>query len=105
MDRPAFVLSHRDATRDLARRPIEIEAMGMSLGGIGVGYHRGDFTYFASDKAGQMMWSRTDLKPKDVDARKSMTASRSTRCSGSKASTSADGARPPLSSPRVAHRS
>jgi acetyl-CoA acetyltransferase len=63
----AIVLSHRDCARDLARRPIEIEAMGMSLGGIGCGWHRGDFTFLMADKSGQMMWSRTDLKPKDVD--------------------------------------
>ena len=63
----AILLSHRDAAKDLARPPIEIEAVGMSIGGFGVGFHTGDFTAMPSDKAGQMMWSRTDLKPKDVD--------------------------------------
>ncbi len=63
----AILLSHRDVARDLARPPIEIEAMGMSLGGLGIGWHRGDFTALPSDRAGEMMWSRTDLKPADVD--------------------------------------
>jgi len=37
-----------------------------SLGGLGVGIHRGDFTTLLADKTGEMLWSRTDLKPKDV---------------------------------------
>ena len=49
----AILLSHRDVARDLARPPIEIEAMGMSLGGLGIGWHRGDFTALPSDRAGE----------------------------------------------------
>jgi acetyl-CoA acetyltransferase len=63
----AILLSHKDAAKHLARPPIAIEAMGMSLGGIGIGLHRGDFTALPSDIAGDMLWSRTDLKPRDVD--------------------------------------
>ena len=63
----AILLSHRDLARDLARPPIQIESMGMSLGGLGIGLHRGDFTSMPSDRAGAMLWSRTDLKPTDVD--------------------------------------
>ena len=63
----AILLSHKDAARDLAQPPIEIESMGMSLGGLGIGKHVGDFTTFPSDGAGEMLWSRTDLTPKDVD--------------------------------------
>ncbi len=63
----ALLLSHRDAARDLARPPIEIEATGMALGGIGFGWHRGDFTSLPANRAGDMLWSRTDLKPGDVD--------------------------------------
>jgi acetyl-CoA acetyltransferase len=63
----AILLSHRDAARDLPRAPIEIEAMGMALGGIGFGLHRGDFTALPADAAGAMLWSRTDLRPKDLD--------------------------------------
>jgi len=62
----AFVISHRDAARDTPH-PIHIEAMGMSLGGLGLGIHEGDFTFLPADRAGAMLWSRTDLKPKDVD--------------------------------------
>ena len=63
----AILLSHRDLAGDLARPPIHIESMGMSLGGFGIGLHRGDFTAMPSDRAGVMLWSRTDLKPADVD--------------------------------------
>jgi acetyl-CoA acetyltransferase len=63
----AILFSHRDAARDLARPPIEIEAMGMSLGGLGIGLHTGDFTALPAERAGAMLWSRTDLKPADVD--------------------------------------
>jgi acetyl-CoA acetyltransferase len=63
----ALVLSHRDAARDVPRRPISIESMGMSLGGVGVGLHTGDFTALPAVKAGSMLWSRTQLKPRDVD--------------------------------------
>jgi acetyl-CoA acetyltransferase len=63
----AILLSGRDAARDLPRAPIEIEAMGMSLGGLGIGLHTGDFTTLPADGAGAMLWSRTDLRPKDLD--------------------------------------
>jgi acetyl-CoA acetyltransferase len=63
----ALILSHRDAARDLRNPPLAIEAMGMAIGGIGMGIHRGDFTALPADRAGEMLWSRTDFKPKDVD--------------------------------------
>lgn len=63
----AILFSHRDVARDLARPPIEIEAMGMSLGGLGLGLHTGDFTSLPANRAGAMLWSRTDLRPADVD--------------------------------------
>ncbi|WP_336974227.1 thiolase family protein [Sphingobium aromaticiconvertens] len=63
----AILLSRRDIAMDMARTPIEIEAMGMSLGGLGIGRHVGDFTQLPADGAGEMLWSRTDLKPRDVD--------------------------------------
>jgi acetyl-CoA acetyltransferase len=63
----AILLSRRDVARDLAQPPILIEAMGMSIGGLGYGLHRGDFTTLPADRAGDMLWSRTDLKPRDVD--------------------------------------
>ncbi|RVT93169.1 thiolase family protein [Sphingomonas crocodyli] len=63
----ALVLSHVDTIADLAQPPIRIESIGMSIGGFGIGLHQGDFTTMASNKAGDMLWSRTDLKPADVD--------------------------------------
>ncbi|MDE8652716.1 thiolase family protein [Novosphingobium album (ex Liu et al. 2023)] len=63
----AIVVSHRDAASDLRNPPLHIEAMGMAMGGLWVGKFAGDFTHLAADKAGAMLWSRTDLTPGDVD--------------------------------------
>jgi len=64
----AIIFSHRDAARDLRQPPIHVEAMGMGLSGLGLGLHTGDFTGLpAARRAGEMLWSRTDLKPADVD--------------------------------------
>ncbi|MET0269175.1 MAG: thiolase family protein [Sphingomonas sp.] len=63
----AILLSHRDVAKGLARPPIAIEAMGMSLGGFGIGLHAGDFTRLPADGAGEMLWRRTDMTPADVD--------------------------------------
>ena len=62
----ALIISHRDTVKDLKNPPLHIEAMGMSLSGLGQGIHDGDFTYIRAENAGKMLWSRTDLKPKDV---------------------------------------
>lgn len=63
-----LIISHRDTAPDLRRPPIRIEAMGMALSGTGYGDHGGgDFTSMPAKVAGDMLWSRTDLKPKDVD--------------------------------------
>ncbi len=62
----ALIVSHRDAAKDCANPPIHIEAIGMSLGGLGQGIHVGDFTTLPATKAGDMLWQRTDLTPKDV---------------------------------------
>ena len=63
----AIVISHRDAAKDLKNPPLHIESMGMSIGGLWVGKYEGDFTTLKADKAGEMLWSRTDLKPGDMD--------------------------------------
>ncbi|PEQ10395.1 acetyl-CoA acetyltransferase [Novosphingobium sp. PC22D] len=63
----AIVLSHADAAKDLARPPIRIEAVGMAISGLWVGKFEGDFTRLDADRAGEMLWSRTDLRPRDVD--------------------------------------
>lgn len=63
----AIVLSHRDAAKDLKNPPLHIEAIGMSLGGLWTGQFRGDFTTLEADRAGDMLWNRTDMRPKDLD--------------------------------------
>ena len=63
----AILFSQRDAAKDLRQPPLAIEAMGMALGGFGVGFHTGDFTSMPAEIAGRMLWSRTDLKPADLD--------------------------------------
>ncbi len=63
----AILLSHVDTVKDLRNPPIHIESIGMALGGIGAGVYQGDFTSLACDHAGAQLWSRTDLKPRDVD--------------------------------------
>ena len=63
----ALLLSHQDTVKGLRNPPIRIEAIGMSLGGIGAGVYQGDFTSLACHEAGEQLWSRTDLKPDDVD--------------------------------------
>lgn len=63
----AIVVSHRDAAKDLKNPPLHIESIGMSVGGLWVGKYEGDFTALKADKAGEMLWSRTDLKPRDMD--------------------------------------
>ena len=63
----AILLSHKDAAKDLRNPPLHIEAMGMAMGGLWVGRFEGDFTSIEADRAGDQMWSRTDLKPKDLD--------------------------------------
>jgi len=63
----AILLSRRDVAKDLRQPPIHIEAMGMAIGALGLGLVTGDFTELPAKKAGDMLWSRTDLKPKDLD--------------------------------------
>jgi acetyl-CoA acetyltransferase len=63
----AILLSHKDAAKDLKTAPLHIESIGMSMGGLGAGVFEGDFTSLAADRAGDVLWSRTDLRPKDLD--------------------------------------
>jgi acetyl-CoA acetyltransferase len=63
----AILLSHKDAAKDLKNPPLHIEAMGMAMGGLWVGRFSGDFTTIEANRAGDMMWNRTDLKPGDMD--------------------------------------
>ncbi len=63
----AIILSHKDAAKDLRNPPIHIEAMGVALGGLWSGIYRGDFTSLEATRAADMLWSRTDLRPADMD--------------------------------------
>lgn len=67
----AILLSHRDAAKDLKAPPLHIESIGMSMGGLGASVFTNqsgnDFTGWAADRAGDVLWSRTDLRPKDLD--------------------------------------
>ena len=63
----AILLSHRDAAKDMKNPPLHIEAIGMAMSGLWTGQFRGDFTTIEADRAGDMLWNRTDMRPKDLD--------------------------------------
>ena len=62
----AFVLSSAEAARDLRTRPVKIEAVGSALHGP-ASWDQVDMPRMGAFDAGAQMWSRTDLKPADVD--------------------------------------
>lgn len=62
----AFVLSQMDAARDLRNPPLRFEAIGCSFDDGGVRMPT-DLTSFGAESPARMMWSRTDLRPADVD--------------------------------------
>jgi len=63
----AIILSRMDVAKDLKNPPVRIEAVGSSM------QYRNSWAQLdaldtqAQPKVAEMMWSRTDLKPKDVD--------------------------------------
>ena len=61
------IVSHRDFARDLKSKPIGFEAICGPLYGRDTWDQQSDLTRFAADDAGKRLWSRTDLKPGDVD--------------------------------------
>jgi acetyl-CoA acetyltransferase len=61
----AFVVSTADAADD-CDHPVRVEACGGALG-LGGWDQRPDYPKMASTEAADEMWSRTDLKPADVD--------------------------------------
>jgi acetyl-CoA acetyltransferase len=62
------IVSRLDAANDLRKRPIKIEAIGCAHNGrFSWDQHDDLTTQQAIRDAAQMMWQRTDLKPKDVD--------------------------------------
>jgi acetyl-CoA acetyltransferase len=64
----AVIVSRADATADLRRPPVRIEAMGTALRGRPSWDQFDDLTTMAVRDAAAMMWERTDLRPDDVDA-------------------------------------
>jgi acetyl-CoA acetyltransferase len=64
----AVIVSRLDAARDLKQKPIVIEAVGAgAYDRMDTWFGRSDFPHQAMNDAAKMMWSRTDLKPKDVN--------------------------------------
>jgi acetyl-CoA acetyltransferase len=63
----AFIVSHKDTVADLKGQPIAIESICGPLHERYTWDQQSDLTRFAAEAAGKRLWSRTDLKPKDVD--------------------------------------
>ncbi len=62
----AVIISRLDCARDLRRPPLRIESMGAALRGRPSWDQYEDLTTMPNRDAAAQMWSRTDLKPSDV---------------------------------------
>jgi acetyl-CoA acetyltransferase len=63
----AVVVSARETARELRGSPVKVEAIGCGLRGRPSWDQFDDLTTMAARDAAAMLWSRTDLKPRDVD--------------------------------------
>jgi len=63
----ALVVSRRDVARDLRNPPIRIEAVGTALRERNSWVQIDELDRQVTRSPADMMWSRTDLKPHDVD--------------------------------------
>jgi acetyl-CoA acetyltransferase len=63
----AVIVSRAEIARDLRRPPLRVEAVGSALHGRPSWDQFDDLTTMAMRDAGAMLWTRTDLKPSDVD--------------------------------------
>lgn len=63
----AVIVSRADAAADLRRPPIRVEAVGSAIHGRPSWDQWDDLTTMALRDAAAMMWSRTELRPSDVD--------------------------------------
>ena len=63
----AVIVSRAEAARDLRRPLVQVEAVGSALHGRPSWDQFDDLTTMAMRDAGAMVWTRTDLKPSDVD--------------------------------------
>ncbi|OCB36470.1 acetyl-CoA acetyltransferase [Mycobacterium malmoense] len=61
----AVVVSHAEYAGDCPHRAVAVEAIGGS-DGAGGWFHRDDYPKMAMSDAAAQMWSRTDLKPSDL---------------------------------------
>ncbi len=62
----AVIVSHVDTAPDLRKPPIQVEAVGTALRGRPSWDQFDDLTTMACRDAGAQMWTRTDLRPSDV---------------------------------------
>ena len=63
----ALLVSNVDCARDLRAPAIHIEALCGPLQGRDTWDQQSDLTRFAGADAARRLWSRTDLRPRDVD--------------------------------------
>jgi acetyl-CoA acetyltransferase len=63
----AIIISHRDCGRDLKSIPIRVESVCGPMQGRDSWDQMEDLTRFAAENAGERLWSRTSLRPIDVD--------------------------------------
>jgi len=63
----AVIVSAADAARDTRRTPLQVEAVGTALQGRPSWDQFDDLTNMAARDAGAHLWTRTDLRPDDVD--------------------------------------
>jgi acetyl-CoA acetyltransferase len=63
----AVIISRRDATGGLPRRPITVEAFGAGLSERFTWDQRIDLTTMAAHDAAASMWEQTTIRPSDVD--------------------------------------
>lgn len=63
----AVIVSHKDTARDLRSTPVRVEAISTGLTGRDSWDQLDDLTRFAAEGCGRRLWSRTDLRPSDVD--------------------------------------
>jgi acetyl-CoA acetyltransferase len=63
----AMIVSRADAAPDLRKPPVHVEAIGSAIHGRPSWDQWDDLTTMALRDAAAMMWSRTDLRPSDVD--------------------------------------
>ncbi len=62
----AVIVSHADTVADLRKPGIQVEAVGTALRGRPSWDQFDDLTTMANRDAGAQLWTRTDLKPSDV---------------------------------------